>query len=157
MNPYAPPLVAIPQSQEPRKVSLKNPARFLLYPLAALCIFFCLAMGWQYLQNGFDFRTVDFLNAGAGLLIGLFGITAFFLAAKKLSKNTRLLTILWSFAAVSIFVISMFFEPPASIQDLILVLVTGSILLLVAILAFRSMPQASLLPDASIELHKTAN
>lgn len=109
------------------------------------------------MQIGFDFRTVDFLNAGFGLLIGLFGISAFFLAAKKLSKNTRLLTILWSFAALSIFVISMFFEPPASIQDLILVLVTGSILLLVAILAFRSMPQASLLPDASIELHKTAN
>ena len=109
------------------------------------------------MQNGFEFRTVNFLNAGSGLLIGLFGITAFFLAAKKLSKNTRLLTILWSSAAVSIFVISLFFEPPASIQDLILVLVTGSILLLVAILAFRSMPQASLLPDASIERHKTPN
>ena len=155
MNPYAPPLVAIPQSQEPRKVSLKNPARFLLYPLAALCIFFCLAMGWQYLQDGFDFKTVDFLNAGTGLQIGLFGITAFLLAAKKLSKNTRLLTILWSFAAVSILVISMFFEPPASIPDLILILVTGSILLLVAILAFRSLPQASSLPDASNERQRT--
>jgi hypothetical protein len=114
-------------------------------------------VGLQYFQSGFDFKTVDFLNAGAGLLIGLFGITAFFLAAKKLSKNTRLLTILWSFVAVSILVISMFFEPPASIQDLILILVTGSILLLVAILAFRSVPQASLLPDASKERQRTSN
>jgi hypothetical protein len=157
MNPYAPPLVAIPPSQEPRKVSLKNPARFLLYPLGALCSLFCLAMGWQYLQDGFEFTTVDFLNAGAGLLIGLFGITAFFLAAKKLSKSTRLFSILWSFAAVSILVISMFFEPPASIQDFILVLVTGSILLLVAFLAVRSEPQSSFVPDASEERHSTSS
>lgn len=105
-------------------------------------------MGWQYLHNGFKFKTVEFLNAGAGLLIGLFGFTAFFLGAKKLSNKTRVLTILWSVAAISILVISVFFEPPASNQDLNLILVTGSILLFVAILAFRSVPQGAL-PQAN--------
>ena len=157
MNPYAPPIVALPKASELGKVSLKNPARFLLYPLAALCIFFFLAMVWQFWQNGFKFRTAYFLNAGAALLICLFGITAFYLAAKKLSTNTRLLTILWSFAAVSILVISIFFEPPASIADLNLILVTGSILLLVAILAFRSVPQSDLHTDAIEELNRTSN
>ncbi len=147
MNPYAPSIVAKETSSKPGKGSLKNPARFLLYPLAALCIFFFLAIVWQYTKNGFKFKAVEFLNAGAGLLVGLFGFSGFFLGAMQLSKNTRVLTIIWSFAAVSILVISMFFEPPASIHDLNLILLTGSILLLVAILAFRSVPQDTLPPD----------
>ena len=51
---------------------------------------------------------------------------------------------LWSVAGGSILVISMFFEPPASLQDFLLISLTGAILLLVAILAFRSVPQGSL-------------
>lgn len=147
MNPYSPPMVATPKSQEPRRGSVRNPARIILYPLAALFILLSLATGWRFLENGFQFRTVDFLNAGIGLLIGMFGTTAFFLGARKLSKKTRVLTIVWSFAIVSILVISMFFDPPASIQDVILFLVFGSIFLLVAILAFRSVPQGDLMTD----------
>ena len=156
MNPYSPPIVATPKTQESRRGSLKNPARILLYPLAALFVLLSLATGWRFLQNGFQFRTVDFLNAGIGLLIGLFGTTAFFLGAKKLSKKTRVLTIVWSFATVSILVISMFFDPPASIRDVILIFVTGSILLLVAILAFRSVPQGDLVTDHNDTAYKSA-
>ena len=104
MNPYAPPTVAMAASPEPSQVSLKNPARFLLYPLAALCILFFIAMEWHHWHNSFKFRTVDFLNAGAGALIGLFGFTALVLGSRKLSKNTRVLTMLWSFAGGSILV-----------------------------------------------------
>ena len=148
MNPYAPPIVEQQPSPQVRKGSLKNPARFLLYPLAGLCILFFLAMGWQYLQNGFGFTTVDFLNAGAGSLMGLFGISALFLGVRKLSKNTRLWTILWSAAAFSILGISLFFEPPGSIQDFVLISAVGSILLVIAFLAFRSLPEGSLPQDA---------
>lgn len=144
MNPYAPPTVPMAASPEPSEVSLKNPARFLLYPLAALCILFFIAMEWHHWHNSFKFRIVDFLNAGAGALIGLFGFTALVLGSRKLSKNTRVLTMLWSVAGGSILVISMFFEPPASLQDFLLISLTGAILLLVAILAFRSVPQRSL-------------
>jgi hypothetical protein len=140
MNPYAPPTIELQQSPQPRKASHKNPARFVLYPLGALCILFSLALGWQYLRDGFAFKTVDFLNAGAGLLMGLIGMIAFILGALTLSKSTRMYTIVWSFVAVSILVISMLFEPPTSIQDLTLILLTGSVLLLVLILAFRSVP-----------------
>jgi predicted membrane channel-forming protein YqfA (hemolysin III family) len=157
MNPYAPPIVALPQSPQPRNVSLKNPARFLLYPLAALCTFLTLAHGWRVWRSGFQFRTAEFLNAGIYLLIALFGITAFFLGARKLSKNTRVFTILWSFAAASIIVISLFFDPPTSIQELILILVIGSILLLVAILAFRGAPNDSLHPDPIESGQRTLN
>ena len=82
MNPYAPPTFALPQTPQPQRIDLKNPARFLLYPLAAICIFFSLTMGARYLLNGFKFRTVDFLNAGLGVLEVLFGISAFLLATR---------------------------------------------------------------------------
>ena len=67
MNPYAAPTIEQLHASQPKKLSLRNPARFLLYPLALLCVGFSLLMAWQYVQTGFDYRKkAEYLNAGAG-------------------------------------------------------------------------------------------
>ncbi len=138
MNPYAAPTIFQLDSSQSKRLSLRNPARFLLYPLALLCVGFSLLMAWQYVQTGFDYRNeADYLNAGACLLVASFGISAFFLAARQLTKNTRNCTIIWSSAAFAILLVSLFFEPPASIGDISIFVVAAAILLLIAILAFR--------------------
>ena len=138
MNPYAAPTIEQLHASQPKKLSLRNPARFLLYPLALLCVGFSLLMAWQYVQTGFDYRKkAEYLNAGAGLLVAIFGISAFFLAARQLTKNTRTCTIIWSSVAFAILLVSLYFEPPASIGDISIFVVAAAILLLIAILAFR--------------------
>jgi hypothetical protein len=144
MNPYAPPTSSLPQTPQPQRVDLKNPSRFLLYPLAAICIFFSLTTGAFFLLNGFKFRAAHFLNAGIGVLEVLFGISAFLLASRNLSKKTRFFTILWSFAAVSLLAVGVYFDPPSSIQELVLILVIGSILLLVGLLAYLAVAREHL-------------
>jgi hypothetical protein len=151
MNPYTPPAIAIPQDPTVRVV-VKNPARFLLFPLGAICIYFSITTGARYLLYGFRFRTVDFLNAGIGVLEVLFGISAFLLATRELSKKTRAFTIIWSLAAVSMLATGVFFNPPSSIQDLILIIVSGSIFLLVGFLAFRKAAQGPTLSPIEYEI-----
>lgn len=124
MNPYTPPTTAVSQDS---RVARKNPARFLLYPAAAICIFASLGIGHQFLFHGFEFTTPYYLDAGIGVLEMLFGISAFLLAARKLSKKTRVFTILWSCAAVSIIITCLFFEAPTSMQDLFAILVIGMV------------------------------
>jgi len=138
MNPYAAPTIEQLHAPQPKKLSLRNPARFLLYPLALLCVGFSLLMAWQYVQNGFEYtKRAEYLNAGAGLLVASFGISAFFLAARQLTKNTRICTIIWSTVAFAILLVSLYFEPPASIGDISIFVVAAAILLLIAFLAFR--------------------
>ena len=138
MNPYAPPTIEQLHAYQPKKLSLRNPARFLLYPLALLCVGFSLLMAWQYVQTGFDYGSeAEYVNAGAVLLVASFGISAFFLAARQLTKNTRTCTIIWSSAALAILLVSLYFEPPASIWDISILVVAAAILLLIAFLAFR--------------------
>ena len=138
MNPYAAPGIEKLEVSQSKKLSLRNPARFLLYPLALLCVGFSLLMALQYVQTGFDYRNkTEYLEAVAGLLVASFGISAFFLAARQLTKNTRTCTIIWSSAAFAILVVSLYFQPPASIGDLSILIVAAAILLLIAILAFR--------------------
>jgi hypothetical protein len=146
MNPYTPPTTAISQDS---RVALKNPARYLLYPSAAICVLCSLSIVHQFLFDGFEFTTVDYLHAASGVLEILFGISAFLLAVRKLSKKTRVLTILWSCAAACIILTCLFFETPTSMQDLFAILVIGFILLLVAFLASRSVPQKLGLSEAA--------
>ena len=138
MNPYAPPGIEQLEVSQSKKLSLRNPARFLLYPLALLCVGFSLLMALQYVQTGFDYRNkAEYLEAGAGLLVASFGISAFFLAARQLTKNTRICKIIWSAVAFAILLVSLYFEPPASIGDISIFVVAAAILLVIAFLAFR--------------------
>ena len=142
MNPYASPTSAFKQTLRPSQMAPRNPSRFLLYPLSAICISLFLAAGYRYLSNGFKFRTVYFLDAGIQTLIGLFGISAFLLAHRRLSNTTRRYTMVWSITAVSVLAISMFIDRlPSSVQELFLIVATFAIFLMVGALAFRSSPR----------------
>lgn len=152
LNPYAPSTTAFQRSPLPSQIGRGNPARFLLYPLAAICISLFLAAGYRYLISGFEFRMAHFLDAGIQILIGLFGISAFLLARRRLSIATRRFTIVWSIAAVSVLTISMFVDRlPSSVLELFLIVSTFTVFLLVGFLAFRSCPQKDALSQSVSE------
>jgi len=150
MNPYALPTVALQQALRPERMTRKNPSRFLLYPLAAVCISLFLAAAYRYQISGFKLTTVHFLDAGIQILIGLFGTSAFFLANRQLSKTTRRFTIFWSISAIIVLAISMFVDRlPTSIQELSLIVAFFATFLMVGFLAFRSDPREPILVSES--------
>ena len=135
MNPYSPPTSSLQHASQPPRVALRNPAWFLLYPLAAFCVFAFFGFGSQIKRNVFEFSTQDFINAVVVFLYGLFGFSAILLAGLPLSKNTRRFTIFWSIAACTVISI-MFPAMFSSFQRFIFFLIP----LAVGLLSFRSMP-----------------
>lgn len=152
LNPYAPSTIAFQRSPHPSQLARRNPSRFLLYPLAAICISLFNAAGYRYLINGFQFRTAHVFDAGIQILIGLFGISAFLLARRRLSIATRRFTMVWSIAAVSVLTIGMFVDRlPSSVPEIFLIVFTFSVFLLVGFLAFRSCPREHALSQSVSE------
>jgi predicted membrane channel-forming protein YqfA (hemolysin III family) len=138
VNPYESPAIESMPTSQVGNLPIRNPARFLLYPLAVLCVGFSLLTALHYVQNGFDYKKMAvYMNAGVGLLIAGFGTSAFLLAARQLTKITKTCTIIWSLAALGILLISLYFEPTASIRDVSIFLFGTVTLILIAIVAFR--------------------
>ena len=128
MNPYQPPSSIASGRRTFPKIQRRNPARFVLYPLAAICIFLCMGMASQFLRDGFPNRTPEYLNAGTALLMGMLGGTALFLAVTSLSRMTRVLTVCWSFITLSLLATSLIFERPQSILESLGMIAVGLVL-----------------------------
>lgn len=140
MNPYDPPVSETLRGTRAATPAQRNPARFLLYPLAVISLLMFAGMASRFLRDGFPSRTVEFLNAGSAVFLGLFGTTALLLAAYRLTRTTRRLTLALSVSTLCLIALSMLFEWPSSFQDVILLLASVLILVLVGLFALRAAP-----------------
>ena len=135
MNPYSTPLSPIERQQRSSHLQ-KNPARILLYVLAAPCILLAIAAVPKV-------STVNFpLEAAISLIVFGYGATGVILAVARYSPINRSLTICWCIAALFGLGLSFSVDPPYGELDTFFAAATVFVVLCVGGLAvaYRSVP-----------------
>lgn len=143
MNPYKPVKSCFVDDCSSESSRQSHAARLLLFPIGAFCLLFFAVSAFQLFRTQVAFRTADFLEIGATILVGIFGLTGVCLSVGRLSQHTRRMTQIWSCSLLCLIAVSLLFEHPVTVVDTVMLLASVFAVALVGILSSRTRPQVT--------------